>query len=403
MEAMMQARINCLRLGMLLCALMFWQTSVNAEEAPSLKTFEAVGTIKIQGEKIVDAREAAISIGLAAAVDRAILELIPVETAAANFSVITGLFYANVNQYVQDYKVLAESRGSGYYRVMVQAGVSSGAIQKQLVGAGIPLGKKILPSILLMVSDQRLDSPDVQYWWGTGTAASKPAAEPLFSRIFSEKGFGIVGHESFVGSEALAPIRQNSKPGNTEVAEIGAKANADMVIAGTVTLQRVPTVLETDPKTVKVVMALRLVRSGSGEELAAFEQTAVAPNAEDPSGIDQTLATLAKAAGDELSKQLASAWQKQARKSASVELLVEGASQLGNYSAFRSVLSKVSGVKNVQIKEMKADRSTLTVEYPDGARQLADALILKPFDGFSITIPEVTQNQMKVILVPGHP
>jgi hypothetical protein len=82
--------------------------------------------------------------------------------------------------------------------------------------------------------------------------------------------------------------------------------------------------------------------------------------------------------------------------------MIEGTSQLGNYSAFRSALSKVSGVKNVQVKEMKADKSTLIVEYPNGAKQLADALILKPFDGFSITIPEVTQNQMKVILVHGQ-
>ena len=398
----MRTKINCLCLGMLLCGLMIWQPAARAEDPVSLKTVEAVGTVKIQSEKIVDAREAAISLGLAAAVDRAILELIPAESAASNFPAITELFYTNVNQFVQGYKVLAESRGSGFYRVMVQASVSSGAIQKQLTGAGIALGKKILPSILLMVSDQRLDSPDAQYWWGLGPAAAKPVAGSLLSRLLSEKGFGIVGHELVAGSETLVPVHQNSNPGNAQVAEIGAKANADMVIAGSATLQRVPAVQETDPKTVKSVMALRAVRSGSGEELATVEQTAVAPNAEDPAGIDQMLATLGKTAGEELSKQMASAWQKQARKSASVELLIEGTSQLGNYSAFRSFLSKVSGVKNVQIKEMKADKSTLIVEYPNGARQLADALILKPFDGFSITIPEVTQNQMKVILVHGQ-
>ncbi|MBI5590210.1 MAG: hypothetical protein HY881_06980 [Deltaproteobacteria bacterium] len=397
----MRTKTNCFWLAMLLCGLMVRQTSVAAEEP--LKTFEAVGTVKIQGEKIVDAREAAISLGLAAAVDRAILEQISAETAAANFSAITELFYVNVNQFVQGYKVLAESRGSGFYRVMVQAGISSAAIQKQLTNAGIALGKKILPSVLLMVSDQRLDSPDAQYWWGSGAAAAaKPVAVPLLSRVLSEKGFGIVGHEVVGGSEALVPVHQNSNPGNAQVAEIGAKAGADMVIAGSLTFQRVPTAPETAPKTVKAVISLRAVRSGSGEELAAVEQMATVPNAEDPAGIDLALATLGKAACEELSKQMASAWQKQARKSASVELLIEGTSQLGNYSAFRSVLSKVSGVKHVQIKEMKADQSTLIVEYPNGARQLADALMLKPYDGFSITIPEVTQNQLKIILVRGQ-
>ena len=390
-------------LGMLLCALMIWQPAVWAEDQPSLKTFEAVGTVRIQGEKIVEAREAAISSGLSAAIDRAILELIPVEIAAANFSAITELCYGNVNQFVQGYKVLAEYRGSGIYRVIVQASVSSGVIQKQLTNAGISMGKKNPPSILLMVSDQRIDSTDVQYWWGSsGSATAKPAAETLLSRMLSEKGFGIVGHEIVAGSDAMVPVRQNSNPGNAMIAEIGTKANADMVIAGSTSLQRIPAAQETDPKTVKAIMSLRVIRSGSGEELATVEQTAVAPNAEDPAGIDQMLATLGKITGEELSKFVTSAWQKQARKSASVELLIEGASRLGNYSAFRSALNKISGAKNVQVKEMKADKYTLIVEYPNGAKQLADALMLKPFDGFSVTIQDVTQNQMRVILVHGQ-
>ena len=387
---------------MLLCSLMIWQPAVRAQDPPSLKTVEAIGTVRMQGEKIVEAREAAIASGLAAAVDRAILEMIPVETATANFSAITELFYINVNQFVQGYKVLAESRGSGFYRVMVQASVSSGAIHKQLVGAGISIGKKILPSILLMVSDQRMDSPDARYWWGPGPATASPAAESLLSRTFSEKGYGIIGHELVGTADALVSVQQNSNPGNAQVAEIGARANADMVIAGSVTLQQAPAALETASKPIKAVMALRVVRSASGEELAAVEQTAEVPNAEDAAGIDQALAALAKTAGDELSKQMASAWQKQVRKSASVELLIEGTSQLGNYAAFRSVLNKVSGVKNVQIKEMKADKSTLIVEYPNGSSQLAEVLMSKTYEGFGITIPEVTQNQLKVILVHGN-
>jgi hypothetical protein len=387
---------------MLVCSLMIWQPAVRAQEPPSLKTVEAVGTVRMQGEKIVEAREAAISSGLAAAIDRAILEMVPVETAMANFSAITELFYTNVNQFVQGYKVLAESRGSGFYRVMVQASVASGAIHKQLVGAGISIGKKILPSILLMVSDQRLDEPDARYWWGPGPVSASPAAESLLSRSFREKGYGIIGHELVGGPDALVSVQQNPKPGNAQVGEIGARAKADMVIAGSFTLQQGPASLETASRPIKAVMALRVVRSESAEELAAVEQTVVVPNTEDPAGIDQALATLAKTAGDELSKQVASAWQKQVRKSASVELLIEGTSQLGNYAAFRSVLNKISGVKNVQIKEMKADKSTLIAEYPAGAPQLAEALMSKTYDGFGITIAEVTQNQLRVILVQGN-
>lgn len=100
-----------------------------------------------------------------------------------------------------------------------------------------------------------------------------------------------------------------------------------------------------------------------------------------------------------MSRQMAASWQKQPLKSDAIELQVEGTSQLGNFTAFRSVLNRIMGVKSVQIKEMKADKSILLVEYPNGTRPLADALLSKTYEGFGITIPEVTENRMKVVLI----
>lgn len=386
-------------LALMLSVLWVRPPALGAEEPAALKTVEAIGTVRIQGEKIVDAREAAISSGLAAAVERTILGMIPPEAAAANFSTITELFSSNVSQYVQGYKVLAESRSGGFYRVLVQAGVFSGAIQKQLGTIG-SMNKKILPSVLVMVSEQRPGSADFQYGWGPGPASARPPGDLLLSRIFEEKGYPITGLEGASGADALSAVRMNPNPGNSQIAEIGTRSGADMVLAGTIAMKRLEPAQETDPQKIHITLSLRVVRSGSGDQIAVFEQTADASGTgADAMAIDQTLTQLSGAAGDELSRQMAASWQKQTLKSDAIELQVEGTSQLGNFTAFRSVLNRTMGVKSVQIKEMKADKSILLVEYPNGTRPLADALLSKTYEGFGITIPEVTENRMKVVLI----
>ncbi len=106
-----------------------------------------------------------------------------------------------------------------------------------------------------------------------------------------------------------------------------------------------------------------------------------------------------------LQKQLSEAGfllEKKSLKSSLIEIHVEGAAQLKNYSTFRSALNKIEGVKSVQIKEMKANKATLIVDYQQDAIQLADSLILIAFEGFGINIPEVSHNNIKIILVPGQ-
>lgn len=214
-------------------SILFTQTTPKAEDQSSLKTFEAIGNSRIQGTQIADAREAAISSALLGAVDRATIEMITIEVFSRNFSAITEITSANVKQFVHGYKVLAETRTGGYYRIMVQATVSLSLIQKQLSEAGILLEKISV-------------------------------------------------------------------------------------------------------------------------------------------------------------------------KSAIIEIQVEGAAHLKNYSTFRSALNKIEGVKSVQVKEMKANKATLIVDYQQDGRQLADSLILITFDGFGINVPEVTHNNIKIILLPGQ-
>jgi len=392
-----------IRWGTILCILIFQQTVLLAEDTSGLKTVEAIGSARIQGDNIVAAREAAISDGLSAAVERVLLETLPVETFSSKFSAVVDLYSGHGSQFAQGYRILAESRSGGFYRVLVQASVASSLIQHQLAGVGISVVSKdkTMPSILLMISEQRLDNPVANSWRAEGNPAVKTVTESLLTQAFTEKGFDVVGHERISGSEPPSDvIYQSSEPTNAQASEVGLQLNSDMVVVGKAVVKRSPDTAETGQKTYKAVITVRSVRSGTAEELAKVEESAVAVDMEDSSGCDKALANAVKIVSEEFSKQMASSRQKPAKKSTSIEMLVEGVSQLGIYANFRTALDKIPGVTHIQVKEMKPDKYTLIVEYPDGAKQLADTLLMKKFDGFAISIPDADQRQLKVILAP---
>jgi len=53
------------------------------------------------------------------------------------------------------------------------------------------------------------------------------------------------------------------------------------------------------------------------------------------------------------------------------------------------------------VKEIKPNEATLLVEYSGKAKDLASALMLQDFQTFGINIYEVTQNNIRVELIPG--
>ena len=380
------------------CCVLLCGISGAAAETFSTKTVEGIGTAKIQGS-IVETRNAAVTNGLVAAVERAALDIIPPETFSGNFPAIEDILSKNINQFVQGYKVLAESRNGGVYRTLVQANIFTGAIQKQVSAVGISFINKSLPSLLLMVTEQRSSTASVQYWWAD--AGATPTTESTLSRILSEKGYAIIPHDRIAATDpARIAIHQNPEPANSQIADIGARSGADIVIFGTSLIQpAASTVTDSGPNAITAFVKLRALRASTGEELAVAEKSSSAAAGAE----DQAITTALTAACANLNDQLTSVWQKQVKKAASIEVQIEGASRLAYYSAFRTALGRVSGVKDIQIKEMRADKYILSLEYPGGARQLADILLLKTYEGFDVAISDAEQNLMRVVLSPKKP
>jgi hypothetical protein len=157
----------------------------------------------------------------------------------------------------------------------------------------------------------------------------------------------------------------------------------------------------TNIRSFKGIVSARAIRTDTGEEIAATKQTAVKANSDEIAGIREALATAGVQAANELALQIADAWQKDTQEPSMVEILLEGTGNLANFVKFRTMLSHMTGVSEMQIKEMKSDQAIIVVFFQGSAKELADALILKTFETIGINIYEVSENHLKIELVPG--
>ena len=106
-------------------------------------------------------------------------------------------------------------------------------------------------------------------------------------------------------------------------------------------------------------------------------------------------------AGQDLALQISSAWAAQDNAHKQVEIVVHGTSELISFVKFRKILGKVNGVKAIHIMEMKANESTIMVDYDGTAQALAEELMLNTFESFGIDIFEVLPEKLGIELISG--
>ncbi len=390
----------------LLCALVLLTIVVplsdaQVEEQSLIKTVVVIGTGTIYKDDSASAREAAVSGSLILAVDMVTAEILPIESIIRHFKAINEIIYSKTGEFIQGYKVLAESPAEKQYRVMVQAAVSIKALEEKLLEAGIMVAKKVLPKTLFLVAEQHFENNRANYWWGKNSAFFEAIAEVSTAETLSSKGFSIINHDNVMLNDELYTTFDKPDLNNQEVAAFGNLLQAEVVIFGKSTALIVPNTMGTNIRSFKGSVTVRAIRTDTGAQIASTMQSAVTANSDEIAGSREALTIAGTLAGKELASQISAAWQQEDQLPQMVEIVLEGTGNLANFIKFRSMLKNMPGVEEMQIKEIKSDQAIITVSFQGSAKELADALILKTFESIGINIYEVSENRLKIGLVPG--
>ncbi len=375
---------------------------VQAEEQLHTKTVLVIGTGRIYSDNVAVARNRAISNSLVSAIENVAKDFLPLESLIQNFQVINEILYSNAKEFVQGYKVLTEALSGNIYRVMVQATVSIDKVQQQLSIAGIMIGKKSMPRVLFFIAEQSTEDNLPQYWWGEGMSAVKSAAENSMAGIMMKKGFLIVDYENLAQNLRNEALDLEPELEHQEAVQLGVRVNADVVIVGKAIASKAPNIMGKNIKSFKGAVTVRAFRTDTGKEIASASQTALSANVDEVAGGMAALSDAGALAGKDLSLQILEEWRKEIKKLVNIELAVEGTANFANFVQFRKTLNDISGVNRVQLKEMRVDESVISVDFQGNAKELADALMLEAFDSFGINIYEVSQNSLRIELIPSQ-
>lgn len=380
----------------------FFSADVHAEEQALTKTVEAIGTSSINAQNVAKARDQAISDGLVAAMEKVISDFLPLESLVQNFQVLNEMLYDHTDEFIQDYRVLTEARSGKAYRVIVQATVSVDHVQMQLAIAGIMLGEKAMPRILFFIAEQNPVGSLTKCWWKEGADIDKNASEIGMIKAMRDAGLLMVDTDGIIQYIKYEDIELEVDLDQSEAIDLGVRFNADIVIVGKATADTASNIMRGQVKSFKGTLTARAYRTDTGEEIASITQTSVAVNADAITGGRDALSSAGALAGDKLSSQIINAWRTEIKKQIVVEIIVEGTGHLANFVAFRDILTDIPGVNNIQLREMKADKAIISVDFQGDTKELADKLMLKNYESFGINIYEIFQNSLHVALIPDQ-
>jgi hypothetical protein len=382
-----------------LFAVLAHSVNVQAEDQISTKTVVVIGTGKIYKEDSASARKDAIDNSLVSAVENVALGLIPPESLHQTFQNFNEALYDQTAKFIQGYKVLAEYKIKDAYRVIVEANVSVTGLTKLLSDAGILSGGKALPKILVLVSEQDAVDAPPKYQWG-----KKAVREEIFSvsaliDTMKNKGIQVLDLASITKKTSVDDRYDKPELNKEEAVDLGRKLKADIVIVGKTIIEPGQNVMGKNIRSFTGNISARAFWTATGEEVAATTQDAVTANADETIGTRKALSAAGSLAGETLASQIIDAWQKKDEQTNIIEIVVAGTDNLANFEKFISIINQINGTKNLQIKELKANETVISVEFKGNAKALADALMLKSYGSVNINIYEVSKNQFKVELI----
>jgi len=374
--------------------------TVYAQEEKASTTVVVMGKSVIHAGNAANARRRAISNSLDSAVSLVTMNLLDPETVLSSFKVINEVLYDHTDRFIQNYKVLTETSSGKIYRVLVQASVSTFILEEKLSSAGIMSLKKTLPKVVFFMAEKKIEDIFPLYWWGLGYTFFQNFSERAMVKVLGGKGFIVI--DPVVRAQELELGSEYQKPDlmDQEAINIGLRFQADVVIIGNAVVDLAPNTMGENIKTYKGTVSARALRIDTGEVIASATQSVVTVNSDDFEGGRDALSTAGTRTGEALVSQITAAWQKGANQPTLVTAVVEGIFDLKNFEKKKKTLNDMSGVNEIQIKEMTPNMVTMVVDFQGNAKVMASALMLKTFDSFGLNIPDIMEDYLKIVIMP---
>ena len=363
-------------------------------------SLNTVGTGIIEEDNVDQAREKAIQNALATAVESTVDKILPPKLIISNFQLLNDSIYNPIQKFVKGFRVLAEAQSNDFYRVLVKSTISVDTIRSNLSEIGVKAQKKSLPSILMFISEQNVHQEPFQWWRIKPLAPQFNAAESELTKTLKKINYKIVNRHALVRKLwARTEFQQDNLELNDAI-QFAKTNNAQIVIIGSVKAFPSMGVFGSGMASIDAEITLKAYQSQTGMLIAETFQTARSVKDNEIISAQEAVSKSAKAAAEDLNKQIEAGLIKASINASQVELLVSGTQKLAYFVAFRKVLSQdIQGVSGIHLKELKANNAKIIVDFAEGGEQLAKRLMMQSFNNFGLNMQQVSSGRIVLALV----
>lgn len=372
-------------------------TAALAQENP---TVISLGKQTISGGNISKAKKQAIADALDTAVSQAILAMITPPEISSSLPLLANVLTGSAQDHIITYKVLGEMEKGKQYIVAVESTLNGQTLNSLFSKYRIQDKDKDLPRILIFMSEQVPGEILPRYWWGNNPLPFKSLAQTAFTKVLTDKNYMAMEQPPSEQVRSLG-ITFNFIHDADAALNMAAKLNADVMIMAKAMAQEASNVMGTE-KAYKSTVALEAFQVGSGERLTSFTTDAVVKSDFSQTGIEDSLTQSGTQAAQSLLSRLDAAWSGKASGPQTIETRIEGDDYLSSFIMLRKILNTMSGIKDIQTRELSSDNAVVDIIYQGNGRKLADALMVQTFDSFNLNISDVTDRSLTIRFIPQN-
>jgi alpha-D-ribose 1-methylphosphonate 5-triphosphate synthase subunit PhnG len=353
------------------------------------------GVQSIAGEKIPEARQAAVSEALKQAVTQAFARVVPPRTFADNLEFLYSRILPSAEDYISTFRVLGEATYNDTYLVGVESRVQSGLLAQVLAKAGIFDADADRPRILLLIAEQTVSDLLPRYWWGNNPEPYHSHAEIQIADQMTQNGFNVVALGEHRPDPRDYGIQFRSIYDTGAAVDLAQELDADLVMLGRAGATESGNSMD-DETVFDAVVRLTMLDATTGKPVADGEHQAAAKASADQSGDVRAIARAVDLAYADLSAQLDQSWARKQREPVTFTVRIQGNQFLPRFIALEKRFAEMTGIQNVVPREIGSDQAVLEMVYEGSTQQFARHIMRKTFDGFAIEIAELTETDVRI-------
>jgi hypothetical protein len=342
------------------------------------------------------ARDEAIAQALRTAVEEACGVFLTAKSKTEDYKAVYDKVIAKAVGYVREHKVVSVEVKDGVTIATVKARVSTQKFEEDWASITHTLHQENNPRVIVAIVESiHQDASGPTY-----EVKENGSVQGKIEEFFLAKGVTLMDRGMAVTVTKRDVLLAAMKDDAKEMATLGARFNADVVVTGQATAKFGRMIEIAGQKLFQYTATLnvRVIQADSARVLAAKTFGPVTTNTiQRAGGEDKALAKL----GDECSAQLLAAvveaWRSRANVSRTVQLTIAGM-DFDGWKAFREEVSALRGIQAVRLREITEGTANIDAEYRYSNESLADRLT--ELKSVKLTVVEITANRVKLKVKP---